>query len=280
MRTRLCNSKTKQRSLVEVLESSALDYAFPVEMLAVELNQRDRAMEELKHIVAPDVAAAVDLQTIVKVGQIGKELLGLVTEESIDLVVMGTHGRRHLGRWFLGSVTEQMLRKVPVPVLTVSRSGTGDHGLKSDMLSLKRILFAADVPESSPGMSFAFELAQRTGAELTIVHAVEYLNLMYAAVAYVDDERKQRIEEMRARFAEFVSHEKPARMHVETLIFDGKPYREILNVAEDRRIDLIVLNMQGKGILERAFLGSTAERVVRLAHIPVLSVPVAPAEIL
>jgi len=39
-------------------------------------------------------------------------------------------------------------------------------------------------------------------------------------------------------------------------------------------MDMIVLHMQGKGILERAFLGSTAERVVRLARIPVLSVPV------
>ena len=81
------------------------------------------------------------------------------------------------------------------------------------------------------------------------------------------------MEEMRRRFEEFVSREKPSGLRVATIILDGKPYDEILKVAESHSMDLIVLHMQGKGILERAFLGSTAERVVRLARIPVLSVP-------
>jgi len=110
----------------------------------------------------------IDAKAIVKLGKIGEELLAIVKNEPIDLVVMGTHGRRNLGRWFLCSVTEQILRQVPVPVVTVSRSSEVDNAVKSGMMSLKRILFAADLPERSPGLSYAFELAQRTGAELTM----------------------------------------------------------------------------------------------------------------
>ena len=89
-----------------VPESSVLAYAFPAETFLVEHNQRERAMEELKTLVAPDEVPPIDAKTIVKLGKIGEELLAIVKDEPIDLVVMGTHGRRNPGRWFLGSVTE------------------------------------------------------------------------------------------------------------------------------------------------------------------------------
>lgn len=58
---------------------------------------------------------------------------------------------------------------------------------------------------------------------------------------------------------------------------EGKPFEKLLKIANEQHIDIIVINLQSKTMLERAFLGSTAERVVRLAHIPVLSIPVASA---
>jgi nucleotide-binding universal stress UspA family protein len=155
--------------------------------------------------------------------------------------------------------------------------GEGQPGLESGLMTIKRILHAADLPEASPGMDYAFELAQRTGADLTVVHVVEHLNLMYGAAEHVTGEAGQRINEMRTRFQEFLARENAQGMPIETVIRDGKPYEEILTVADDRSIDMIVLNMHSKGIIERAFLGSTAERVVRLAQVPVLSVPAASA---
>jgi hypothetical protein len=97
------------------------------------------------------------------------------------------------------------------------------------------------------------------------------LNLVYEATAYIDNERTQRLQEIRQRLDEFVAREKPQGLHVETLVLDGKPYEKILAVAEDLGIDVIVLNLQSKGILERTFFGSTAERVVRLARVRVIA---------
>jgi nucleotide-binding universal stress UspA family protein len=110
-----------------VPESSALMYAFPTETFAIERDQEQKARREIASLVPTEYASQFDVQTIVKTGSIEPELLGIVKDQRVDLVVMGTHGRRYLGRWFLGSVTERMLRKIPVPLLTVSHVDTVEH---------------------------------------------------------------------------------------------------------------------------------------------------------
>ena len=60
---------------------------------------------------------------------------------------------------------------------------------------------------------------------------------------------------------------------VSTVLTDGVPYEAINRTAEQDKADLIVINLQGKGRLERALLGTTAERVIRTATVPVLSLP-------
>ena len=56
-------------------------------------------------------------------------------------------------------------------------------------------------------------------------------------------------------------------------LVQGVPYVRILDMAEKEKLDIIILNTHGKSVIERALVGSTAERVIRGAHIPVLSVP-------
>ena len=264
-----------------VPESSALAYAFPIETFVIEREQRDKANREIQKLVPAEHAAGLDLQTVVKTGHIDVELLGMVKDEAIDLVIMGTHGRRYLGRWFIGSVTEHLLRRVPVPVLTVSHVDTERHAITGDVM-LERVLYATDLSDaSSIGMKYATELARSFGAQLTVVHVVDQLDGMLwgpGAVTWLEGERVKLVQEMRKKLAEFVSHEKPSDMKVEALVLEGKPLERILEFAQSQRMDMIVLNLQSKGILERAFLGSTAERVVRLAQIPVLSIPVVIAE--
>lgn len=259
-----------------VPESSALSYAFPPEAFAIEQNQQAQATEELRDLLARDHGTDIEREAFTRIGHIDQELLGIIKAKSIDLVVMGTHGRRYAGRWFLGSVTERMLRKVPVPIVTVSHVDDGKHLLNPRLAAIKQILYAADAPERSPALDYALELAGRSGAKLTILHVVEYLNVVYETAAHITKESDDRVAETRRRFAEFLSVLSTQGFQIETVVREGKPYKEILSFAEDHDTDLIVLNMHGKGVLERAFLGSTAERVVRLAEMPVLSVPTHP----
>jgi nucleotide-binding universal stress UspA family protein len=130
-----------------VPESSALLYAIPIQLLEIEKEQYAKAAAEIRYLVPSEYVARLNLQTIVKIGKIEQELFGIVRDESIDVVVMGTHGRRRLSRWFIGSVTEHMLRHVPVPVLTVSHVESERHAI--GLAALNRILYATDLSESS-----------------------------------------------------------------------------------------------------------------------------------
>jgi nucleotide-binding universal stress UspA family protein len=257
-----------------VPESSALLYAIPTQLLEIEKEQYAKAAAEIRNLVPTEYAAKVNLQTIVKTGNIEQELLGIVRDESIDVVVMGTHGRRRLSRWFIGSVTEHMLRHVPVPVLTVSHVESEKHAI--GLAALNRILYATDLSESSSiGLKYATELARGAGAGLTVMHVVDDEDRMLwgpAVIARLD--RTKLAAELRQKLDDFVKQEKAPGVEIETLIVEGKPFRKILEIAENRNIDVIVLNLQSKSMVERALLGSTAERVVRLARMPVLSIPV------
>src|SRR5262245_34303464 len=79
-----------------VADTTALNYAIPDETFDIEKQQYDRARREIHQLVPEKCAASFDLQTIVKTGNIDSELLGIVNEEAVDLMVMGTHGRRRL----------------------------------------------------------------------------------------------------------------------------------------------------------------------------------------
>jgi nucleotide-binding universal stress UspA family protein len=215
-------------------------------------------------------AAASGARIVVRSGRVEAELLKIVMEEDVDLVVMGTHGRRHPGRWFIGSVTEHMLRKVPVPVLTVSHHVSQQH--RPGPVTLKRILYATDRSESSDkGLQYAAELARTTGAQLTMMNAIYYPDRALWApggIPGLEAEEDLIADELRER-AEALDPDMP----VETLVVEGKPFEKILETAEKQDFDIIVLNLQSKSTVERAFLGATAERVVRLAPVPVLSIP-------
>jgi nucleotide-binding universal stress UspA family protein len=60
---------------------------------------------------------------------------------------------------------------------------------------------------------------------------------------------------------------------VATRVETGVPYRIVLRLLEDEKIDLLVMNIHGKGMIDRALVGSTAERVVRAASCPVMLIP-------
>ncbi len=66
-------------------------------------------------------AAGIEAVTSVRHGVADEAILDYVEEQDVDLVVMGTHGRRGVDRYLLGSVTERVVRRSPVPVLTVRR---------------------------------------------------------------------------------------------------------------------------------------------------------------
>jgi nucleotide-binding universal stress UspA family protein len=96
-----------------------LEYANIAEKNIIEaLHQEGKRILE-KTADAVRRSGVADVETALKTGTPAKVILDCADEEKIDLIVMGTHGRRGLDRVLLGSVTEEVVRVAKVPVMTV-----------------------------------------------------------------------------------------------------------------------------------------------------------------
>jgi nucleotide-binding universal stress UspA family protein len=265
--------------LAHVIPSLALfDYGFPERIQELEKKALEDAKESLHEMIPAEYRERVSLRPIVREGDVREELLKIIHEEKIDLVVMGSHGRRNIERFFLGSTTEHILRKVPVPVLTVSRIYSAHEIHSPGPVPIRRIVYAADLSESTEGgLQYAAELARTFGAELELVHVIDSLEtgqwgieapgsvpFDYAAIQTMARERLQKAVE--------VTHIADIKTNIS--IVEGIPHNAIIRFADELNADLLVQNLQNKGVLERVMLGATAERVIRASHIPVLSIPV------
>jgi nucleotide-binding universal stress UspA family protein len=236
----------------------------------------ERAKVELLRLIPPDYRDRLDFEIIVKAGDIRAELLAMVEEGEIDLVVMGSRGRSYFERVLLGSVTERLLRKLHVPILTVSHLNPEKEIHEPGTVPLRRIVYATDLTEGSEvGLGFSVRLARGLDAHLTVVHVVHADDVAFRGLetAFLPDYAAEARAQAAERMGRMVSLISDGGVPVSTVLADGVPYEAINNVAEKDNADLIVINLQGKGRLERALLGTTAERVIRTATVPVLSLP-------
>lgn len=237
----------------------------------------EQAKADLLELIPPDCRERLNFEIIVKGGDVRAELLSIVDEKKSDLVVMGTRGRSYFERLILGSVTDRLLRKLHVPVLTVSHLEPAKEIHKPGPVSLHRILYATDLSDGSEeGLEFSIRLARGLNASLAVAHVFQAADAVLHGFEtagflpeYANEVRVQANEKL-ARMVGLVSD---GRVPITTFLVDGVPYETINALAAQYKTDLIVINLQNKGRLERAVLGTTAERVIRTASVPVLSLP-------
>ncbi len=235
------------------------------------------AKAHLLDLIPAELRERLDFELIVKSGDVRQELLGIVEEKEIDLVVMGSRGRSHVQRLLLGSVTERMLRKLHVPILTVSHLEPERELHEPGPVPLKKLLYATDLADGSEaGLEFSIRLARGLNAHLTVVHVVQPLDAAVYGIetagylpGYATEARAQASERLN-RLVGLVSD---GSVPITTVLADGVAYERIHALAAGQNADLVVINLQGKGRLDRALLGTTAERVIRTATVPVLALP-------
>ena len=214
-----------------------------------------------------DLCGGVEPECLVEAGTAADAILYLARDRNINLVVMGTHGRRGFDRLMLGSVTERVLRYSPCPVLAIPQKEPAGNSMTADPIRVQRILCCVDFSTSSqPTVDHALSVAEAYGAELTVLHVMENLpestNVAIETDAVVD-----KIQKMLA-----ASTLPSTRVHTEVRL--GRAYREILNFAAQSQTDLIVTGMRGRNSLDLAVFGSTTYRVIQLYPGPVLTIPV------
>jgi nucleotide-binding universal stress UspA family protein len=237
----------------------------------------EAAKVHLLELIPSEYRERLDYEIIVKAGDVRQELLGIIEEKEIDLVVMGSRGRSYFERLLLGSVTERMLRKLHVPILTVSHLDPGREIHIPRPVPLHRILYATDLAEGTEtGLEFSVRLAKGLDAHLTVVHVIQAADVAFhgpETVGYLPEYAAEIRVQAAERLSRLVALGSDGSVPISTVLADGVPYEAINRLAEQNSADLIVINLQAKGRLERALLGTTAERVIRTATVPVLSLP-------
>jgi nucleotide-binding universal stress UspA family protein len=136
-------------------------------------------------------------------------------------------------------------------------------------MQIRHILAPTDFSDPSlQAITYAFELAQAFGAKLSLLHVIE-LPVYPMEVYPLLEELEQ---DARTALARLLPEAEDAHVDVSHLVEIGLPYQKILQTAAAEKADLIVIATHGRTGLSHLVLGSVAERVVRLAPCPVLTV--------
>jgi nucleotide-binding universal stress UspA family protein len=146
------------------------------------------------------------------------------------------------------------------------------------MIALKKILVATDFGEASDvALAYGRELAAPFGATLHVLHVAQdiYINAFgaenYAAMAPqlqgdLEEGARKQLDEL------LVDSDRSGPPTTRAVLTSSSPAFAIVDYANDNGIDLIVMGTHGRGALAHLVMGSVAERVVRLAPCPVLTV--------
>jgi nucleotide-binding universal stress UspA family protein len=241
---------------------------------------RDRLAAALERFAETAGAAGVPIEIAIGQGTSpANEILRQASAIHADLITIGTHGRTGFDRLVLGSVAERVLRKAECPVLTVPRHSP--EAVPVAPVGFKRILCPVDFGDSSiHALNYAMSLAQEADAHLTVLHVMTYemeltsgMNESLTAYGHLSAAEFHAAyeEHARRRLATVVPDAVRAYCTVDTTLATGRPYREIVRIASERQVDLIVMGVLGRGAADLMFFGSTTQHVVRQAVCPVLT---------
>jgi len=193
-------------------------------------------------------------------------ILNRAEEWLADLIIVGSHGQTSAADALLGSVTDSVIRHAHCPVLIV-RPGkrTG------------RIIAGTDFSDPVlPALRAAGDEAERTGAELTVVHSLDMVWSLAAYPALAFGGAPFNISAKQIRELELVATQrlkeslKQLNVSGDTLVTTGPAGTALIDIASERKADLIVVGTIGRTGLRRALLGSVAETVAKGAPCSVL----------
>ena len=233
-------------------------------LLHVRVLMADPALDEAHHETIEQLLAGTDekvfeaLQAlhgegkphishhVVRSFSVPEGILEVAADQGCDLVVVGTHGRRGLRHFLLGSVAEEVVRTSPVPVLTVRAE---DRSVR-----------------------WAGSWARATDGSVTLAHAVEPMVYPeFYAVDIFPQDMMDRIEQRSREAMEELAHSELQDVTWSIEVLDGPPVMALTEAARTGRHDLLVVGHRGLSGFEELLIGSVASGLVRKSPIPVVT---------
>jgi nucleotide-binding universal stress UspA family protein len=209
---------------------------------------------------------SVESEVLISEGGVWGVVEGVADEKKADLIVVGTSGRRGIGKFMLGSVAEEILRRAKCPVLTVGPHSPTEPPREA---KFKKIVYATNFGEGSPAAAaYAVALAQEYQAHLTLLHVIEHPKT--GELVRPHELEAAAIERLRG----LVTRDAELWCEPRAIVLQGSPAERILETAKKENADLIVLGVrEAKGVVRATHLpAAVAHQVISRATCPVLTV--------
>jgi nucleotide-binding universal stress UspA family protein len=202
-------------------------------------------LESLARHLAADHSIAVT--TSLLDAPVDDALLADAAAASVDLVVMATHGRGALSRFWLGSVAERLVRRATMPILLVRPTDKAPDPPPEP--SIRHVLVPLD------GSSLAEQVLPHAIAigsvegEYILLQSIEAVESEYGTELYAAGRTEAGYEQLRANahcyLDRVAKHLRAESLRVHTRVVDGPPARAILEYARDQGVDLIAMATHG-----------------------------------
>lgn len=230
-----------------------------------------------------DVAPNLKVTTALLEGDVPAHIRDQTAAAKADLVVMATHYRGAIARFWLGSVTDDLIRHAAMPLLLAH--GTDERVTLTADLSWKHMLVPLDgSPFAEQILPAASGLAKLMGAEITLLRVIKPVLTTgypmapgaFGEMAYTLMDQIQamqgKLKEEATAYLEKIAGDLRQRgftVHIKVDVDEASAHA-ILTEAVPPAIDLLAVTTHGRHGLKRFFLGSVTERIVHNATVPVL----------
>lgn len=198
------------------------------------------------------------------------ELLAAASEQNADLIVVATHGRGGLSRLWLGSTTDELLRASTRPLLVVRKARNYTEVKPSDPVFPRMVVALDGTPESISALEAAIALAGDQPVHLVLVRVENWLPAGQSTDWEVESRKRLTDHYLAPLAAQYAA---PGRTITTRVEVNANIASTLLEVCRSERAYAIVVATHRRNAAVRAVLGSTADKVIRAADLPVLVAP-------
>jgi len=212
--------------------------------------------EKLMDLKLKISAEKVEVSDIIEKGVVFEKIIEVAQEIDANVIIVGSGSKNKHDNFKLGTTVEKLMRKNQIPLWVVKNEPVN---------SFRKILCPVDYSNASKrALTNAITLTKRFGAELTIIHIFEPIEVRSIGSSINSEEENNiRRDRKELEFNNFLDQFNFESIRYNTELKEGIPFLEILRAIKKKKSDLLIMGTTGKTGLSRLLMGSVTEKVTR-----------------
>ncbi len=275
------DGSTAAESVLPYLRDLAPKFGSRVHILGVGIGRKTRRVNRLIEDYVSRTANRLQSENIkaepvISYGIAADKILDFTTEKEIDLIIMTTHGRSGITRWWMGSVAEKVISEATAPVLLIRSKRSSTTGA-TDKLNFPHKILApldgSDIGESA--LPYAETIAANSRSSINLLQVISPPGTVEANLLGGPDWRKfvKAMHDAGEDYLKGVAERIGGKnIKVTYEVATGDPADKIVEYAADKGVSMIAMSTHGRTGIARWVLGSVADKVLHGARIPILLV--------